>query len=291
MNKMHDMPFELNNLPYRTAKPRTNGITLVLDKGYSVRQAEDFCETSADHIDIVKLGWGTSYVTRNLEEKLEVYRNYGIPVYLGGTLFEAYVLRDQLDCYIRLMKKYDIRFVEVSNGTIWLSDQKKIDIIRQLSQDFTVLSEVGSKNPNDVIPPYKWVRMIERELEAGAWKVICEARESGNVGVFRPNGEVRSGLIDEIADQISPDHLIFEAPQKEQQVWFIRKFGSNVNLGNIQPMEVIPVETLRLGLRGDTLFDFYTIEQEKLNGQEKPAGKRKLNGIHPNNGSQESQQG
>src|SRR5690606_29256907 len=162
----------------------------------------------------------------------------------------------------RLMKKYDIRFVEVSNGTIWLSDQKKIDIIRQLSQDFTVLSEVGSKNPNDVIPPYKWVRMIERELEAGAWKIICEARESGTVGVFRPNGEVRSGLIDEIADQIDVDLLLFEAPQKEQQVWFIRKFGSNVNLGNIAPQEVIPLETLRLGLRSDTLFDFYTLDDE-----------------------------
>jgi len=258
------MPFQLNNLPKRTAKPRDNGLTLVLDKGYSVRQVEDLCEASSGYIDIVKLGWGTSYVTQNLEKKLEVYRNYGIPVYFGGTLFEAYMLRDQLDGYVRLLKNYGIRFVEVSNGTIWMSDQRKIDIIKSLSEDFTVLSEVGSKNPNAIIPPYKWVNMIRRELEAGAWKVICEARESGTVGVFRPNGEVRSGLIDEIADQISPDNLIFEAPQKEQQVWFIRKFGSNANLGNIQPAEVIPVETLRLGLRGDTLFDFFSIDDEEL---------------------------
>src|SRR5690625_4082954 len=261
---MPNMPFLLNNLPVRTEKPRGKGITLVLDKGYSVRQAEDFCEFSSEHVDIIKLGWGTSYVTQNLEKKLDVYRKYDIPVYMGGTLFEAYMLRDQLDCYIRLMREYGIRHVEVSNGTIWLSDQRKLEIIRQLSEEFTVLSEVGSKNPNDIIPPYKWVRMIERELEAGAWKVICEARESGTVGVFRPNGEVRSGLIDEIADQISPDNLIFEAPQKEQQVWFIRKFGSNANLGNIQPAEVIPVETLRLGLRGDTLFDFFSIDDEEL---------------------------
>jgi phosphosulfolactate synthase len=259
------MPFQLKNLPDRSQKPRDRGITLVLDKGESLRQVEDFCSMASSYVDIVKLGWGTAYVTRNLEEKLAIYRNYDLPVYLGGTLFEAYVLRDQLDCYIRLLKKYNIQYVEVSNGTIWLSDKRKIEIIKQLSGDFTVLSEVGSKNPNDIMPPYKWVNMIRQELDAGAWKVICEARESGTVGVFRPNGEVRSGLIDEIADQISIDHLIFEAPQKEQQVWFIRKFGSNVNLGNIQPTEVIPVETLRLGLRGDTLLDFYSVGSEELN--------------------------
>jgi len=258
------MPFQLNNLPKRTKKPRDNGLTLVLDKGFSVRQTEDFCESASGYVDIVKLGWGTSYVTQNLEKKLEVYQDYNIPVYFGGTLFEAYVLRDQLDGYINLMKRYDIQYTEVSNGTIWLSDQRKIEIIRRLSDEFTVLSEVGSKNPNDIIPPYKWVKMIRRELEAGAWKVICEARESGDVGVFRPNGEVRSGLIDEIADQISHDKLIFEAPKKEQQVWFIRKFGSNVNLGNIQPMEVISVETIRLGLRSDTLFDFYSLPDDQL---------------------------
>jgi phosphosulfolactate synthase len=258
------MPFQLNHLPARTDKPRNEGITLALDKGYSIRQVEDFCEVASSYTDIVKLGWGTAYVTQLLEEKLAVYKKSGIPVYFGGTLFEAYVLRDQLDAYIELLKKYELQYVEVSNGTIWLSEKKKLDIIQRLSKEFTVLSEVGSKNPNDIIPPYKWVKMIENELEAGAWKVICEARESGTVGVFRPNGEIRSGLIDEIVDQVSVSKLLFEAPQKEQQVWFIKKFGTNVNLGNIQPSEVISVETLRLGLRSDTLFDFYSIDDEQI---------------------------
>ena len=258
------MSFQLNHLPQRTSKPRNNGITLALDKGYSVRQAEEFCEAASGYTDIVKLGWGTSYVTQRLRDKLEVYKKNDIPVYFGGTLFEAYVLRDQLDDYISLMKSFEIDYVEVSNGTIWLSEKRKLEIIERLSKDFTVLSEVGSKNPNEIIPPYKWVKIIENELNSGAWKVICEARESGTVGVFRPNGEVRSGLIDEIADQISVDRLLFEAPQKEQQVWFIRKFGSNVNLGNIQPSEVISLETLRLGLRSDTLFDFYSIDDEHI---------------------------
>jgi len=268
------MSFHLNHLPARTVKPRNKGITLALDKGYSIRQAEDFCESASNYTDIVKLGWGTSYVTQNLEQKIDVYNRNDIPVYFGGTLFEAYVLRDQLDAYVELLNRYGLRYVEVSNGTILLSEKRKLDIIEKLSKDFTVLSEVGSKNPNDIIPPYKWVKMIQNERNAGAWKVICEARESGTVGVFRPNGEIRSGLIDEIADQVPVENLLFEAPQKEQQVWFIRKFGSNVNLGNINPSEVISVETLRLGLRSDTLFDFYSIEDEQFRD------------FYPGNGSQ-----
>lgn len=259
------MSYQLNHLPKRTNKPRNKGITLALDKGYSVRQAEDFCEVASGYTDLVKLGWGTSFVTQNLAAKLEVYKTHEIPVYLGGTLFEAYVLRNQLEDYVKLLQDFNISYAEVSNGTIWLSDKRKNDIIRDLSSEFTVLSEVGSKNPDDIIPPYKWVKMIHAELEAGAWKVICEARESGTVGVFRPNGEIRSGLIDEIVDQIPVEHLLFEAPKKEQQVWFIKKFGSNVNLGNIQPCEVISLETLRLGLRSDTLFDFYSIDDEEVN--------------------------
>lgn len=255
----------LSNLPERTSKPRDEGITLVLDKGFSVREVEDLCETCSGYIDVVKLGWGTCLVTQNLEAKLEVYKKHGIPIYFGGTLFEAFMLRDQLDAYVDLLKRHSITMVEVSNGTIWLSDARKIQIIKELCKEFTVYSEVGSKNPNDIIPPYKWVKMIERELEAGATKIIAEARESGTVGVFRPNGEVRSGLIDEITDQIPPKHLIFEAPQKEQQVWFIRKFGTNVNLGNIAPSDVIPVETLRLGLRSDTLFDFFNVGSTDFN--------------------------
>lgn len=272
------MQFKLNHLPNRTSKPRNKGITLALDKGFSVRQVEDFCEAASKYTDIVKLGWGTSYVTQNLSEKLAVYKNYDIPVYFGGTLFEAYVLRDQLDAYVELLKRYEIQHVEVSNGTIWLSESKKLDIINDLSQEFTVLSEVGSKNPDSIIPPYKWVKMIQNEMNAGSWKVICEARESGTVGLFRPNGEIRSGLIDEITDQIPMSDLIFEAPQKDQQVWFIKKFGSNVNLGNVAPTEVISVETIRLGLRGDTLFDFYSIEDNQLQDAYKGNGNVNSNG-------------
>ena len=253
------MSFSLKNLPERYAKPRTEGITLVLDKGYSIRQVEDLVNVCSKHIDIVKLGWGTSYVTQGLEEKIKVYQNAGIPVYFGGTLFEAYLMRNQLSDYRKLMEHYEISHLEVSNGTILLSDDKKQAIIKELSSDYTVYSEVGSKNPNEIIPPYKWVRTIQQELEAGSEKVICEARESGTVGMFRPNGEIRSGLLEEITDQIPAKYLLFEAPKKEQQVWFIRKYGSNVNLGNIQPEEVIPLETLRLGLRGDTLLDFYSL--------------------------------
>lgn len=256
------MPFQLNHLPARTAKPRSKGITLALDKGLSLRQVEDFCDSASDYTDLVKLGWGTSYVTKGLDRKLEVYRNHNLPVFFGGTLFEAYLLRDQLDAYIELLKRYEVKYIEVSNGTIRLSEVRKLELIQRLSKDFVVLSEVGSKDPKAIIPPYKWVNTIRNEIEAGAWKVICEARESGTVGLFRPNGEIRSGLIDEIADQISVDKLLFEAPQKDQQTWFIKKFGSNVNLGNIEPPEVIPLETLRLGLRSDTLFDFYSVDEE-----------------------------
>jgi len=251
------MSFRISNIPDRSAKPRETGITLALDKGYSIRQAEDFCQSSEPYTDIVKFGWGTALVTSKLEEKIKVYHDHGIPVYFGGTLFEAYLMRNELSIYISMLKDLGIKHVEVSDGTIKLSQERKLDIIRELKEDFIVLSEVGSKNPNEIIAPYKWVNMIKSELEAGAWKVITEAREGGNVGVFRPNGEVRSGLIDEITDLISRDLLIFEAPLKDQQVWFIKKFGPNVNLGNISPSEVIPVETLRLGLRSDTLFDFH----------------------------------
>lgn len=249
------MSFFLNGIPDRSSKPRSEGITLVLDKGLSVREAEDLCESSASYIDIIKLGWGTSYVTQNLNEKLAVYSDANIDVYFGGTLFEAYVMRDQLDKYMKLLNSFNIEHAEVSNGTIWLSQKKKIEIINKMSKYFTIFSEVGSKNPKNNLPPYKWVEMIEQELNAGASKIIAESRESGTVGVFRKNGEVRTGLIDQIVSQTELEDLIFEAPKKSQQVWFIKKFGSSVNLGNIPTDEVIPLETLRRGLRGDTLLE------------------------------------
>ena len=244
--------FNLTNIPERTAKPRQAGLTMVMDKGLSCRQVEDFLEVSADKTDIVKLGFGTSSVTPNLEKKIALYREAGIPLYFGGTLFEAYVIRGQFDDYKRLMDKYGMTHTEVSDGSIEISEEEKCGYIRSLAKDFTVLSEVGSKDAEKIIPPYKWIAMMKAEIEAGAWKVIAEARESGTVGIFRGSGEIRSGLIEEILQHIPLDTILWEAPQKTQQVWFLKLYGHNVNLGNIAPNEVIPLETLRLGLRGDT---------------------------------------
>ena len=249
--------FGMTGLPERPAKPRQEGLTLMLDKGLPPRQVEDVLDVVAGYVDLVKLGWGTALVTPTLERKLALYRAAGIPVYFGGTLFEAFHLRGQLDDYRRLLGALGICHVEVSDGSIEVPHDEKLACIRAFAQDFTVLSEVGSKDAEKIMPPYKWVQLIRAELEAGSWKVICEARETGTAGLYRSNGEVRSGLVDEIVDSVDRQRLIFEAPQKAQQVWFIRHSGPNVNLGNVAPEEVIPLETLRLGLRADTLFDFY----------------------------------
>jgi phosphosulfolactate synthase len=229
------------------------GITHVIDKGMTLPQVEGLFESAGDYVDIVKLGWGTSYVTRNLREKLALYAEIGVPVVLGGTLWEVCVAQQKFDEWRRWVSDLGLRHVEVSDGTITLPHEVKLDYISRLAQDYVVLSEVGSKDLENVIAPYRWVELIEAELRAGAWKVITEARESGTAGIFRGDGEVRMGLIDEIVHAIDANRLLFEAPQKAQQVWFIRKFGANVNLGNIPPEEVIALETLRLGLRADTL--------------------------------------
>lgn len=246
------MNFSLNNIPDRVSKPRQKGMTMVMDKGLSIREIEDFLSISEPYTDIVKLGWGTSHVTPNLEEKLAVYRAAKVPYFFGGTLFEAFVVRDQFDDYRRILDKYKIEYAEVSDGSIHMEHDKKCEYIRTLSDQVTVLSEVGSKDNENIIAPYRWIELMEAEIEAGSWKVIAEARESGSVGIYRESGEVRQGLIDEILTKIPYDRIIFEAPQKSQQVWFIKLLGANVNLGNIAPSEIIPLETIRLGLRGDT---------------------------------------
>ncbi|MEX0821235.1 MAG: phosphosulfolactate synthase [Rhodothermales bacterium] len=245
-------------IPDRPAKPRESGMTLLLDKGLAPRQVEDVLDVAAEYVDLVKLGWGTAAITPGLERKLDVYRSAGIPAYFGGTLFEAFFLRDQLDAYRKLLRSLRLEHVEISDGTLHIVHEEKLSYIRSFAEDFSVLSEVGSKDRERIMPPYKWVRLIEAELEAGSWKVICEARESGTAGLYRPNGEVRTGLVEEIVDLIDRDRLIFEAPKKPQQVWFIQHLGTNVNLGNIGPEEIIPLETLRLGLRSDTLFEFFS---------------------------------
>ena len=253
------MNYILNNIPERTQKPRINGLTMVMDKGLSVREVEDFLEVAGPHSDIIKLGWATSYVTPNLEQKLKVYKDAGIPVYFGGTLFEAFIIRNQFDDYRRILDKFGMELAEVSDGSIEIAHEEKCDYIRKLSEQVTVISEVGSKDAAKILAPYKWINLMKAEIEAGAWKVIAEAREAGNVGIFRDSGEVRQGLIDEILTQIPAESIIWEAPQKAQQVWFIKLIGSNINLGNIAPADVIPVETLRLGLRSDTFDHFLNL--------------------------------
>jgi phosphosulfolactate synthase len=243
---------DLLDLPSRSAKPREQGITHVLDRGLSVAQVDGMLEVAGDAVDLVKLGWGTALATENLQPKLDRYRERGIPVMLGGTLTELALEQNRLDRLIEWLGELGLTHIEISDGTITLHHDDKLELIERFSKEFTVLSEVGSKDNTRIMAPYRWVELIQTELAAGAWKVIAEARESGNVGIFRHDGEVRMGLIDEIAHAVEPDKILFEAPRKDQQVWFVRRFGANVNLGNIAPEDVLSLETIRLGLRSDT---------------------------------------
>ena len=250
------MNFNLLQIPVRTAQPRTSGLTMVMDKGLSINEVHNFISVSAPHVDIVKLGFGTSFVTPNLREKIEVYHSYNIPIYFGGTLFEAFLIRNQFDDFIAVCKDYGISYIEVSDGSISIPHAEKCGYIEKLTKHATVLSEVGSKDAAHIIPPYKWIELMRAELEAGSSYVIAEARESGNVGIYRGTGEVREGLVQEILTQIPEEKIIWEAPQKAQQLYFLELIGCNVNLGNIAPTEVLPLETMRIGLRGDT-FELY----------------------------------
>jgi phosphosulfolactate synthase len=246
------MNFNLTQIPDRILKPRSNGITMVMDKGLSVPEAQNFMSVSHPHVDIVKLGFGTSFVTPTLREKIDVYRSYDIPIYFGGTLFEAFLIRNQFNDYIDVCREYGISYMEVSDGSIEIPHAEKCGYIEKLAKVGTVLSEVGSKDAAHIIPPYKWIELMRAELNAGSTYVIAEAREAGNVGIYRGTGEVREGLVQEILTQIPGEKIIWEAPQKAQQLYFIELLGCNVNLGNIAPGEVIPLETMRIGLRGDT---------------------------------------
>ncbi len=251
-------------VPARPGKPRRNGLTHVMDKGLNIRDIEGMFDTAGDFVDIVKLGWGTSYVTNNLEKKIALYRSFQTPVVCGGTLFEAVYAKGKLDEFKVWLTEHRFAHVEISDGTIDIPREEKLELIRDFARDFTVLSEVGSKDSEVVYAPYQWVDWIREELEAGSWKVITEAREGGTAGIFRKDGDMRTGLIDEIAHGVPLDDLIFEAPTKSSQAWFVRQFGPNVNLGNIPPDEVIPLETLRLGLRGDTLKEILLATPEHV---------------------------
>ena len=243
------------DLPPRPGKPRAAGLTHVIDKGLNLREIEGLFDTAGPYVDIVKLGWGTSYVTNNLEKKIALYRSFETPVVCGGTLFEAVFARGKLDQFKHWLTEQRFSHVEISDGTLEIPRERKLELIADFARDFTVLSEVGSKDEQIVFAPYQWVEWIKEELGAGAWKVITEGREGGTAGIYRPTGEMRTGLVDEIVHEIEVGELIFEAPTRASQAWFVKHFGPNVNLGNIPPEEVIPLETLRLGLRGDTLKD------------------------------------
>ena len=243
---------DLLDLPDRSAKPRQQGITHVLDRGLSLAAVDGLIEVAGEFVDLVKLGWGTALATGNLEPKLDRYRAHGITVVLGGTLTELAIAQDRLDRLVAWVHHLKLDHIEISDGTITLAHERKLELIERLAKEFVVLSEVGSKDDTRIMAPYRWVELIQKELAAGAWKVIAEARESGNVGIFRHDGEVRMGLIDEIVHAIAPEEILFEAPRKDQQVWFVRRFGPNVNLGNIPPEDVLALETIRLGLRSDT---------------------------------------
>jgi phosphosulfolactate synthase len=249
-------------VPPRSPKPRTAGLTHVIDKGMSLFEVQGLFDTAGEFVDIVKLGWGTSYVTQNLEKKIALLRSHDVAVVCGGTLFEAAYARGRLDEYRTWLAGHGFTHVEISDGAIELPRERKLELIADLAHEFTVLSEVGSKDSEVVYAPYQWVEWMTEELAAGAWKVITEGREGGTSGIFRPTGEMRTGLIDEIVHGIDVADIIFEAPTKASQAYFVRHLGPEVNLGNIPPDEVIPLETLRLGLRADTLKEVLLGERE-----------------------------
>lgn len=246
----------LTQLPKRPSKPRESGLTMMMDKGLSLREAENFLESNHVHTDIIKLGFGTSILTPNVADKIKLYKNHGMHVYAGGTLFEAFAVRNQLDDYRKYLNNIGLEMVEISDGSMEMNHHFKCETIADFSKDFRVISEVGSKDASVEISGDSWIKMMKEELASGSWKVIAEARESGNIGVFNGDGGIKSELIDTITRIIPPEKILWEAPKKTQQIWFIKKFGANVNLGNIAPNEVIPLECLRLGLRGDTFENF-----------------------------------
>ncbi len=244
----------LTKIPERTARPRTSGLTMIMDKGLSVAEAENLISAGKPYIDVVKLGFGTSYVTPDLEKKISTYLDAGIALYFGGTLFEAYLMRGQMEDYIASVKSFGMTHVEISDGSITIPHNEKCKYIERFAKEgFTVFSEVGSKDAANVMAPYKWLNQMQSELNAGSSFVIAEAREAGNIGIYRGSGEVREGLVDEILTQIPAEKVIWEAPQKAQQLFFLNLLGCNVNLGNIAPNEIISLEAMRIGLRGDTL--------------------------------------
>jgi phosphosulfolactate synthase len=246
-------------LPSRATKPRGNGLTMVIDGGLTLNLFADVVSSTPEYIDFVKFGWGTAVVTGGIRQKIDVLREHGIGFYFGGTLFEKFVMQERFDDYKRFCHEYGCQHVEVSNGTIMMSNAEKASYIRKLASDFTVVSEVGFKDPDrsEQLPPSKWVEYINEDLTAGAKLVTLEARESGKSGICRPDGALRFGLIEDVLSAgIADDNLLFEAPSTALQTYFVTRIGPDVNLGNVPASAIIGLETLRLGLRADTLTAF-----------------------------------
>jgi phosphosulfolactate synthase len=252
------MNFHLTQIPERTARPRTYGLTMVNDKGLSVAEARNLVSGAGPHVDLVKLAFGTPLVTAGLEEKIRIFQDAGIPVYFGGLLFEAFVIRNQFNDYLSLLKEYNITTIEVSDGSIDIPHEEKCGYIEKLAKYGTVFSEIGSKDKDreHITPPYQWIKLMKAELETGATYIVAEARETGDVGLYRNSGEVREGLVQEILTKIPAEKILWEAPRKDQQLYFLQLIGANANLGNVNPTEVVALEAMRVGLRGDT-FDLY----------------------------------
>jgi phosphosulfolactate synthase len=248
---------EFLDLPERSAKPRAQGVTHVIDPGLSADEAAGLMASAGEYVDLVRLGWGTAYVIRDVGDKIARYRAAGIPVMLGGTLTELAWQQGRFDALRDWLRELEIEHVEVSSGTVDIPRDEKRRMIESFSEDFTVFAEVGEKDPRALLAPYRWVELIREALDAGAHKVVCEGRATGDAGMYRPDGEPREGLIDEVVHELGADRLIFEAPKKDQQVWFIEHLGTDVNLGNVLPGDVVSLETLRLGLRADTLNLFH----------------------------------
>lgn len=246
-------------LPARSVKPRIRGLTVLLDPGVPTRHFADVVESAAGLIDLVKFGWGTSVVTDHLETKIACLQRLGVDYFFGGTLFEKFYQQRKLRAFHDFCTHFGCRYVEISNGTIDTSNAQKSSVIADFAAQFHVLSEVGFKDSeqSQLLSPAMWITYIRQDLEAGAEKVLLEARESGTSGICRPDGALRYGLIEEIVESgVDPDRLVFEAPNKTLQATFIRRLGSEVNLANIPFSDAIALETLRLGLRSDTLLAF-----------------------------------
>jgi phosphosulfolactate synthase len=243
-------------IPERPAKPRNSGLTMVMDKGLSIREAEDFMSVGSEYTDFVKLGFGTSLITPGFDKKIKIYKKAGVRPYFGGTLFEAFIIRNMFNEYVEFLDKYEIDLVEVSDGSFDIDHKRKLEYINKLAERRTIISEVGSKKKDVIYTPDEWVALMKAELNAGSVKVIAEARESGTVGIYNDDGSINNKIIVAISEHVMLENVLWEAPLKSQQAWFIKHFGANVNLGNIAPNEIIPLESLRLGLRGDTFFQF-----------------------------------